>query len=242
MTSSRQHTLLYLMQLRRCFFWILILSSVIPKMVYPQDTQIQDGKDTDAFSTKRLSLSYQSKDSTLTFTISNQSLDTVYIFSSYLKERIKYSKYLIRYSKEKKAIKVSFLPLISFLSTKSTDKRIIGETQLINRGQILYEFIKLAPGSTLKFEYDLNEISFKIPREVYLDFDFSKTNKWRPIRFRRKKIRKNPGLIFEFAYYDSIRILSDQNTYFLNEYEFNEEAKSLNLLSKQVSLSELPPN
>lgn len=51
----------------------------------------------------------------------NSDNDTFYLFNSYLKDGLENAKYLKRFDKKNKQCKISFLPLITYLTTDRTD-------------------------------------------------------------------------------------------------------------------------
>jgi hypothetical protein len=177
----------------------------------------------------------------LTFKVVNTTDKSVYLFSSYFPEMFHSSKYIHRLNKKDKTYRVSFLPLIPYLSTKPTDKIILGSDRIISKGQVLYNFVKMLPQTyhEIKVSYDNLFMNVEKENNLTCDFEASEKGKFDKIKFKNLSTDKLKGkykLFFEFATYYQVDVLCSQAAYYLNEFEFDKQAKSFRKLSVPLKI------
>jgi len=174
------------------------------------------------------------KDNDFEFEIINNTQDTLYLFDSYLDHDLYKSKYLHRFDKKEKLCKLSFLPLLPFLSVHYTDHIILGDNKVANKGQILYHFRVIPPKSRNKAIiprsafYTENYVNEVHPKKIS---KFEQT-----IKFRKSKHNRCSNIVVEFALYKNIDLLINEQAYYLDEYNFNEQALCYTILSVSVDL------
>ncbi len=169
--------------------------------------------------------------------IINSSDRSRFLFSAYFDSKYHSSKYLHRIDKGLGKYKLSFLPLIPYLSTKPTDKQIIGYERIVNKGQILYVFVEFVPNSYYELEIDYN--SFDLEGYLVCDFKPKESSKFKPIKFKylkSNKLKNELHLEFEFAVYQDVGLLCKESAYYLEEYEFNSQAKAFEIVSVPVKV------
>ncbi len=163
----------------------------------------------------------------------NTTKDTIYLFNSYFSEDISKSKFLYRINKKEKKRKISFLPLVPYLFTKYSD-RIIIKNRIINDYQVVYNFDKIPPNRVYNFYIKINNVE-----ELNLlieDFDLASLNKFQSIKkFKSSKVKPNKDFNVEFAYYKHVDLLCNKNDYFLKEIEFNNQAKSFEIVNAKLN-------
>lgn len=230
---------LVLMQM--IFASTLIAQSVLPSKycVNTEGTKIDSSNN--GFSPDSLYVSYTESASSLNFKIVNTTDQTVYLFSSYFPKLYHSAKYVHRVSKADQTYKVAFLPLLPYLSTKPTDKLILGSNRMINKGQVLYDFIKLIPQTyyEVNIYYDNLFKNLGDKNSLICDYDTGKNSKFGKIKFKYLSTDQLNGkykLLFEFAVYDQVNLLCEQSAYYLKEFEFDQQAKDFKKLSIPVEL------
>ena len=166
----------------------------------------------------------------------NTTSDTIFLFSSYLQQQFFNSKYLHRGNPKNKEYKISFLPIIPYLFTKYSD--VIATSNIIVRSQqVVYDFIKMQPDSYFEVSVPIKD-AFKIDKGIS-DFNPKSMNKFDyKTKFKtidlKKYHDKNYKLFFELAWYKNVSILCRQLDYYLNENEFNTQAKNFTILRVPV--------
>jgi hypothetical protein len=184
------------------------------------------------------------KDNDFEFEIINNGKDTLYLFDSYLIDRdkriitddkenkeIQQSIYLHRYDEKTKQCKLSFLPLLPYLSAHYTDL-ILGRNKVASKGQVLYHFRLIPPNS--KNAIVISKSAFyseDYVKEVYPQ----KISKFDTIKFRKSKHKKCDTVIVEFALYKNIDLLNSKDAYYFDEFNFNKQALSYIVLSVSVN-------
>lgn len=155
----------------------------------------------------------------------NNSKDTIYLFKSYFEKDISVSKYLYRYDKKNKKVKISFVPLIPYLYTKYSD-RIILNDRIIEEYQTVYDFYVLPPLYQYSFNVDVLNIwqKYSYVKDI-VTADLNKFQKLKKIKNINLKNIKEVDYLIEVAYYKDVSFLCNKNSYFLNELEFNDQAK-----------------
>lgn len=155
----------------------------------------------------------------------NNSKDTIYLFRSYFEKDISLSKYIYRYDKKSKKVKVSFLPLIPYLYTKYSD-RIVFNDRIIREYQTVYDFYVIPPFYEYAFDVDVLDI---LQKQNYIkDINTAELNKFQKIKKMQNinlKNKKNVDFVIEIAYYKDVSIICNRDSYFLNELKFNKQAK-----------------
>ena len=194
----------------------------------------------DRFVADSLYVLYKEEVSGLSFKIINTTDQTVYLFSSYFSEPYYSSKYVHRVNVEDQIYKISFLPLLPYLSTRQTDKLILGSDRMVNKGQILYDFIKLTPQTyyEISLSYDNLFKNFRGKNSLVRDFDSN--DKFSDIKFKYLSVNQLKGrfrVIFEFGIYKSVDLLCKQEAYYMQEHKFNTQAKSFKVLKVPVEIN-----
>jgi len=193
-------------------------------------TEISD----QANSVKGVTLNANYLKETISIKVINNTSDTIYIFKSYFDNDISISPYLYRLDKKKNEMNVSFLPLIPYLYTKYSDKVII-QDRIIKAYQTVYDFYKILPFH--EYSFNVKSLDFKNSKEFIKDFDIYSLNKFQPIKkFKREKVKKEntPAFIVKIAYYTNIENICNSNAYFLDELNFNEDAKKFKIIKFEL--------
>lgn len=201
--------------------YINILYVTISLFVLPAQNSAQVTQE------KRITATVLKKDTCCQIVFFNVSQDTLYLFDSYICNDFYKSKWLHRYSRNRNLLKLSFLPLVPFLSVHYTDKLIIGERRLINKWQVLYHFTPIPPRG---------KIRVNLPLEVFktydyvIDIDMKQLSIFQDdIKFKRRRIKKLTDIAIEFAFYDQINLLNSESFY-KNEFKSGEQALNYNIL------------
>ena len=196
----------------------------------------------ESVSTDRLCLRLVNKSNDcMIFEFINKSDDSLYLFDCYLneisilsKENLYDTKYLHRYDEKTKQCKISFLPLLPYLSVEYVDLTVIGEKRFVRKGQIIYHFSPIPPKGKLyisipgtffyskKYVKDISLKSFSI-------FD-------KRIKFDDILKKECDQIIVEFAIYKNIDLLTSIDAYYLDEIRFNEQALSYEIFSILIDL------
>jgi hypothetical protein len=171
------------------------------------------------------------------FNIENNSLDTIYIFNSYFEKEFLSSPYLHRVDKRNKINKISFLPLVPYISTRYDD--VITKERLLSHNQIVYDFYRLPPRTKIEFGFLINDLFKMYPKRknCILDFDAKKLHKYSkniPLKFCECNGDKYELIQFEFAIYKKVNLLCNQNSFYSDEYEFDRQSKSFEILSISI--------
>lgn len=163
-------------------------------------------------------------------TIKNPLTDTVYLFDSYLLDDLIYSKYLHRIDKPNRVHKISFIPIIPYLSVEKSDVIVLGKERIVKRNQVLYGFKTIPPKTYLRIK-----INYKIFNndENIVDFDAKKMSKFDNVIFENERtidtIRYSKCV--EFAIYKNVSLLTSKKSYYLDEFNFNWQAQSFIIIS-----------
>lgn len=165
----------------------------------------------------------------------NNSNDTVYVFSSYFDKELCRSIYLHRYAKKDKMYKLSFLPLLPYLSPNLSDNVVDGASKIISKSQIKFVFISIAPKDT---------VDIYIPKEALVsnrymrDVCAERKNKFDSIRWKKWKEERTDNLIHvEFAIYKDVSFAKLENYYF-DEYKAAERALDYSIVICKIVLNE----
>ncbi len=160
--------------------------------------------------------------------IYNASSDTIYLFDSYLHESLPISKYLHRYNYRYNEYKLSFLPLLPYLSVDLSDTYISTNNKILYKGQILYHFIPIYPFGSHKIKLPINALFVNEYVDDINPWQFTKFDK--SIEFKNRFMQIPQIIILEFAIYLKLKWLTNQHAYYFNEVEFNNEALSYHIL------------
>jgi len=175
------------------------------------------------------------------FEIINNSTDSLFLFDSYFNEettaiinKIPNAKYLHRFDTKSKQCKLSFLPLLPFLSVDKTDVIVFGENSVVRKGQILFHFKIISPQS---------KTVIKLPKESFYQTNFIKEIYPKKLSKFDNKINvkdiyntKCKYIIVEFAVYKNIDIFRNKDAYYYDEFNFNTQALSYKIISIPVKL------
>ncbi len=166
--------------------------------------------------------------------IRNFSLDTIYLFDSYLSSDLITSKYLHRYNTNQKKCKLSLLPLIPYLSVNLSDVIILGKEKIIKKNKTLYSFTPIYPKSMIKVKIPVNalEMNYKI-----LDFDVKTKGSFEDIYFKNVKYTESKcsDIIIELAIYKNINLLNSKEAYYLNSEDFAIQSIAFEILEVPIS-------
>ena len=175
--------------------------------------------------------------------IVNSTRDTVYLFKSYFQKDLYSSKYIHRIDTKKKNYYITFIPLIPYLSTQRTDNLVLSQNRIIKKNQILYDFIKVAPQTHFKIAFYLEDLfkNVKTKNNITRALQTSSLNKFSYIKFKSLTsscLIHKYNLFFSFAFYNHIDIVCRKSDFYLNEFNFNSQAKSFHIISTQVPLND----
>lgn len=174
--------------------------------------------------------------------IVNPTKDTLYLFSSYFAQALQSSKYLHEVDRKNKTYYISFVPIVSNLATKRTDKIILGEGSIAHKGQVLYDFIKLEPNTyyALEINPDILFKNSKTSRNAVKHYNNQSLSKFKEASFRTLTTSRLIGkynLVFQFAVYADVSVLCSESDYYLNEFEFDKQARSFKTINLPVKLN-----
>lgn len=191
--------------------------------------------------TINLNVTYTEAIDGIVFRFHNDSEKTVYLFNGYLNKECYSSKYLHRIDFDKSQYSISFIPLLYSLSVYPTDKRILGSEKVIKKGQVLYSFVEISLDSIYEIKLFYNYLfRERISQKEYVcDFDKIDNTKFNRLIFKYLRIDDciDPlKLIFQFAFYDSINIMSKKSNYYFDEQKFNKQAVSYTKVQVPVQL------
>jgi len=207
----------------------------------------QTGKSID-FSVKRtdsLYCDYVIEGNLLKINIVNPSKDTLYLFKSYFAQELYPSKYIHQIDRKNKVYYISFAPIVSSLTTNKTDKVILGENSVGHKGQVLYDFIKLNPGTFYQLEIDRTRL-FKnhlISNNAVRYFDHFKLSKFKNANFKAlttSNLKGRYDVVVQFGIYDDVRLLCDKSKYYMNEIEFDRKSKVFKMIN--LNVRDIDPN
>lgn len=186
----------------------------------------------------------QEKNTTLIFKIYNTTNDTKYLFSSYFHPSYYSAKCIHRLNSDDKSYKISFIPIVPFLGTRTEHVKILSSEKICKPFQMRYNFIKLLPNTfyELKIEREYLFKGISLKSQVTKDFDVKDLDKFDtqyifpPCDINR--LDESYDLVFEFGMYSDVNLLCDEFAYYTKEFDFNKQAKSFQVLSTKVKLSE----
>ena len=181
---------------------------------------------------------------TVYVSLSNKGLDTLYLFNSYLEINPEYdcygteplweSEYLPRFDKGANKYKLSFLPIIPYLSVRFSDVAIHGKSRIVHRWQLLYGFKTISPNDSIHIR--IPKSAFE--QEVYVkDIPIKQFGKNDKISFEKKQVRQPKTISLEFALYRNVDLLRSTDAYYFNEAGFDEQAKSYEVMTIICDLS-----
>jgi hypothetical protein len=160
--------------------------------------------------------------------ITNTLKDTIFLFDSYLINDLIDSKYLHRMDKENKICKISFIPIIPYLSVEKTDAIIIGKERIVRRNQVLYSFKAIPPKRRLCIKIIRDAFN---KNDLVEDFNAKKFTKFDNPKFTTLTDVRCVNTFIEFAFYKDISLLSNIKSYYLDEFNFNNQAQAYKILS-----------
>ena len=186
------------------------------------------------------------KDDDFEFELINNTQDTLHLFDSYLFDRdiridtyldgkeMQRSIYLHRFDEKTKQCKLSFLPLLPFLSVHYTDLIIFEGHKLAKRGNVLYHFRAVPPNSRNKIE--ISKSAFYTEDYVYEVYPQKISKFEHTIKFHKSNNDCCGNIVVEFALYKNIDLLRNEQAYYYDEYNFNDQALSYTVLSVSIDL------
>lgn len=183
---------------------------------------------------------YDADSSGITVSIYNTTKDTLYIFNSYIQNQIAGSKYIHRVDTKNRVYKVSFLPLVPYVFTTYSD--VITADPVIGHQQVVYDFFKLPPNSQQDIRLSYSDL-FKnrnYKNNVMKDFDVKKLHKYTkklPQKFYTTTgLKGKYKLQLEFAVYKSVNLLCNQSAYYMQEFDFDQQAKDFKILAVPITV------
>lgn len=183
-----------------------------------------------------LTLNLESTDSVkAVISFNNQGKDTLYLFSSYFEKDIYFnSEHLNRIIPNRRVKKLSFLPLIPYLSQSYSDRIILGKYKVTKNGQILYEFIPLPPGEKTEITIFINpDVEF-----YSKDFPFNRINIFSTIQWETIKNDSeinNYEQRVEFAVYKKVDQILDRNVFYNTPKLYNDLVKDYEIKSIKIT-------
>ena len=181
---------------------------------------------------------YQEDTTGIVLSIINTTMDTLYIFKSYIDKDLLSSKYLHRINTKEKKYKLSLLPIVSNVFTKYSD--VITDEPIVGNQQVVYDFIKMPPNSTAIILFGYKDL-FKrkdSQNNVSKDYDIRTLHKYTkkvPQKFCTvSKLKGNYKFEIEFAVFKSVSLLCNEASYFLQESEFEKQSKDFKILTVPV--------
>lgn len=158
---------------------------------------------------------YNNSNDTISFNFKNNSSDTLYLFSTYFLKDLLSSKYLHKIDKKNKIYKVSYVPLLRYLSAYLTDRIVLGEDRIVVEGQNKYKFEPIAPNGIFTLKLAISDVFNKMNEKnnVVKDFTDKELSK-KKFKFATYDNKQGSfDLIFEFAYYKSVDLLTSKEKY-----------------------------
>ncbi len=181
-----------------------------------------------------IEVNYQYDGDTVRINFMNKSEVEAYsLFTSYFNPLYTKSKYLFRYDPSKESIKHSFLPLVNYINTVPTDKRIITDEALFNEHQVIYKFEVIKPGERFSLAFHKDALCEKSREKMILDFNPNDIT-WSEIQKSKSAVEMNNKMILEFAIYKDTSVLMTKGEEYRNPKEFKEKAKSYEVVTLPI--------
>ncbi|OOQ58394.1 hypothetical protein [Mucilaginibacter pedocola] len=174
----------------------------------------------------------------LILNVINNREDTFYLFDSYLKKDYYSSRHLHRIDTKKGIYKISFLPIIPFLTTELSD--VIKNDPLFKKGQITYHFTQLLPNSIFEIKIPIKELlrNSELLNNVIKDYDVRQLNKYSKSNYEEVFSNNLRNTLYKFqielAVYRSVELLCKKGAYYYQEEEFDRQSKDFELLSVDI--------
>lgn len=161
--------------------------------------------------------------------------DTMYVFSSYFDEECCVSEYIHRYEMKDKRYKLSFLPLLPYLSPNLSDNVVNAPSKIISYSQIKFDFVPIAPKDS---------VDIYIPKEALISKKYMRDvcaeckNKFDSFKWKKWKEERTDNIIYvEFAIYKDVSFAKPENYYF-DEYRSAERALDFSIVIYKIVLNE----
>ena len=174
---------------------------------------------------------------TLHIRLYNSGVDTLFLFNSYIelntqhdcgKEPFWESEFLHRYDINNKTYKLSFLPLIPYLSVRFSDVITLGKQRILKKWNVLYSFRPILPSESIVVSIPKMALTYNYyTRDIVLK-DYGKNDQ---LHFKRVKVKAPSSIIIEFAIYKKINLLTNQKAYYFSETDFDTQAKDYEVIS-----------
>ena len=164
--------------------------------------------------------------------IKNDGTNTVFLFDDYFDNSTLTSRYVHQYEKKSKSKYLSLLPMLPYLSKKQSDHVVIGKNRIVVQGNSFYHFTPIDPGEKYVLSIPINvfhqeEFVRRIDVREYSKYDSG-------IRFKCITNKRKAPFYVEIAVYHDISLLTDVEAYYLREKEFDEQARTYDILSIPV--------
>ena len=187
---------------------------------------------------------YKEINDTLIISFINTGNDTLQLFSTYFEKPYIFSKVLHKVDAKNKEYKVSFLPLLPYLSGYLTDKLILTDVNKITMvGQNLYSFMEILPKNKIYIKLPLSQLFGNVNEKnnVVKDFDNETINGKNLKDITLSKQKGEFELLFEFAFYTEVNLLVERDLYIESGVKTYEQTKKYEILKLPVTLEKNIP-
>jgi hypothetical protein len=188
-------------------------------------------------------------DDVFVFELVNITKDTLHLFDSYLFERdsriigtykdgrdMQRSRYLRRYDKKTGQCKLSFLPLLPYLTLRESNRVIFGRNKVARSFQVKYHFSPIPPQGRIQITVCKDAVFQETFVEEINLKEYTVLHN-RGIRFSEDLSPKCENILIEFAVYRHIYLLTSIDAYDRRDINnFNEQALSYRIVSIVVDL------
>lgn len=160
----------------------------------------------------------------------NMTTDTFYVFDSYLGgeqlngyQAASESQFLHRYDNENKRFKLSFVPLLPYLSYNRSGLYLSSPDRVVKHMGVTYHFAELLPGAYFPIRISMQ--SFE-ESDYYYDIDMKNiTIADKEIKFH-KFARLRPKIVYvELAVYYSLNNICSGDDFYFNSWKFDRSIK-----------------
>lgn len=183
--------------------------------------------------------SYKEINDTLVISFINTGNDTLQLFSTYFEKPYIFSKVLHKVDAKNKKYKVSFLPLLPYLSGYLTDKLILTDVNKITMvGQNLYSFREILPKNQIYIKLPLSQLfgNVNAKNNVVKDYNNETINGKKLKKITLSKQKGKFEMLFEFAFYKEVNLIVKRDLYIKSGIKAYEQAKNYEIVKLPVSL------
>ena len=187
-----------------------------------------------------LQVSYYIENDSINITFENLSSKPLFLLKTYFKNRYLDSKYLFRYDDENNVFKYSFLPLIRYLNTDKSDKLIITDEAVLLNFQSVYEFLTIPAQHKIMISFSHVDICGRLEKttdfKVIKDFNPQEIDREDIKEIKRSEINTS-NILFEFAIYESVNLLTIRGEELRNSRRFRQQSKAFKVLTLNFECS-----